>query len=141
MDYVQEGMLIATVSHPPFGMKIKSVDDSAARSMPGIKDVFTIQTLSDGYERNYFDTNSFNELVVVGKTTWEVMNAKKALKIEWEEATESTFVMEGWTGKQTVKIPGGLESTEGHKTRMAEMSKKKADILRKDGDPEGIELG
>ena len=53
-------MLIAAVTHPPFGMKIKSVDDAAARSMPGIKDVITIQTLKEDYERNFFDTNSFN---------------------------------------------------------------------------------
>lgn len=138
IDYKVDGMLMATVAHPPFGMKLKSMDDSAARSMPGIKDVFTIQTLNADYERNFFDTNAFNELVVVvGNTTWEVMNAKKVLKLEWEVAPEETFAMQGWTGKQTVKIPRGLESTEGHKARMAEMSKKKSDILRKDGDPEG----
>ena len=46
LDYKQEGMLIAMIVHPPaFGMKVKSVDDSAARSMPGIKDVFVIKTL------------------------------------------------------------------------------------------------
>jgi isoquinoline 1-oxidoreductase beta subunit len=33
-----------------------------------------------------------------------------------------------------VHIPGGLESTAGHKERMAEMANKKANILRKDGD-------
>ncbi len=139
MDYTQEGMLIAMIAHPPaFGLKLKSVDDAAARSMPGIKDVFTIKTLADDYERNGFDTAAFTELVVVvGKTTWEVMNAKKALKIEWEKITDSTMVVQGWGGKETVKIPGGLESTAGHKAQMAEMAKKPGNILRKDGDPEG----
>ncbi|HPW61372.1 MAG TPA: molybdopterin-dependent oxidoreductase [Cyclobacteriaceae bacterium] len=137
IDYKQEGMLIAMIAHPPFGMKVKSVDDSAARSMPGIKDVFVIKTLADDYERNGFDTTAFTELVVVvGKTTWEVMNAKKMLKIEFEEISDSTMVVNGWGGKETVTIPGGLESTEGHKVRMAEMAKKKASILRKDGDVE-----
>jgi isoquinoline 1-oxidoreductase subunit beta len=135
IDYKQEGMLIAMIAHPPFGMKVKSVDDAAARSMPGIKDVFVIKTLADDYERNGFDTAAFTELVVVvGNTTWEVMNAKKALKIEFEEISDSTMVVNGWGGKQTVTVPGGLESTEGHKARMAEMAKKKASILRKDGD-------
>ena len=47
MDYKHEGMLIAMIAHPPaFGMKVKSVNDAAARSMPGIKDVFTIKTLA-----------------------------------------------------------------------------------------------
>lgn len=138
IDHTQEGMLIAMIAHPPFGMRVKSVDDSAARSMPGVRDVFTIKTLADDYERNGFDTTTFTELaVVVGNTTWEVMNAKKALKIEWEKISDSNVVVNGRAGKQTVRVPGGLESTEGHKNRMAEMAKKPADVLRKDGDPEG----
>nr|MCU0397701.1 molybdopterin-dependent oxidoreductase [Cyclobacteriaceae bacterium] len=138
IDYQQEGMLVAMIEHPPaFGLKVKSVDDSAARSMPGIKDVFVIKTLADDYERNGFDTTTFTELVVVvGNTTWEVMNAKKALKLEREPITDSTIVQQAWGGKQTVKIPAGLESTEGHKMRMAEMARKKASILRRDGNVE-----
>src|SRR3954464_6464930 len=140
LDYKQPGMLIAMIAHPPaFGMKVKSVDDAAARAMPGIKDVFTIKTLADDYERNGFDTTSFTDLVVVvGNTTWEVMNAKKALKIEWEEAPETSITVTVWgADKQSVKIPKGLESTEGHKMAMAAMMKKPGMVLRKDGDPEG----
>jgi isoquinoline 1-oxidoreductase beta subunit len=140
LDYKQPGMLIAMIAHPPaFGLKVKSVDDAAARSMPGIKDVFTVKTLADDYERNGFDTTSFTDLVViVGNTTWEVMNAKKALKIEWENIPESSIVVQGFGGKQTVKIPGGLESTDRHKSLMTETAKKTGKVLRKDGDPEGV---
>ncbi|MDP4265440.1 MAG: molybdopterin-dependent oxidoreductase [Bacteroidota bacterium] len=139
LDYKQEGMLIAMIVHPPaFGLKVKSVDDATARSMPGIRDVFTIKTLEDDYERNGFDTTSFTELVVVvGNTTWEVMNAKKALKPTWEKISDSSIVVQGRDGKETVTIPAGLESTEGHKASMAEMAKKPGNVLRKDGDPEG----
>lgn len=139
LDHTQEGMLIAMIAHPPaFGMKVKSLDDAAARSMPGIKEVFVIKTLADDYERNGFDTTTFTELVVVaGDTTWEVMNAKKALVVEWEQISDSSIIVNGWGGKQTVKIPGGLESTAGHKAKMAEMAKKPGNVLRKDGDPEG----
>ena len=138
IDHTQEGMLIAMIVHPPaFGLKVKSVNDTEARTMPGIKDVFVIKTLADDYERNGFDTAAFTEMaVVVGSTTWEVMNAKKTLKIEWEKISDSSIVVSAWGGKQKVKIPAGLESTDGHKTRMAEMSKKPGNVLRKDGDPE-----
>jgi isoquinoline 1-oxidoreductase beta subunit len=141
LDHQREGMLIAMIAHPPaFGLKVKSVEDGAARSMSGIKDVFIVKTLADDYVRNGFDTTSFTELVVVvGNTTWEVMNARKALKIEWEKKSDSTIVVGGWGGnQQTVKVPGGLESTEGHNARMAEMTKKPGKVLRKDGDPEGV---
>ena len=86
MDVHREGMLIAMITHPPaFGMKLKSFDDSAAKNMPGIKDIFTVRPLNDDYERQHFDTCTFLEIVaIVGNSTWEVMNAKKALKIEWE---------------------------------------------------------
>lgn len=139
LDYKQPGMLIAMIVHPPaFGLKIKSVDDSVVKSMPGIKNVFTIKTLGDDYSRNMFDTTSFTELaVVVGNSTWEVMNAKKALKIEWEKAPASSFDVQGFGGKQTVKMPAGLESTEQHRTMMVAMAKKPGKILRKDGNPEG----
>src|SRR5690606_39490611 len=48
IDYKTEGMLIAMVVHPPaFGLRLKSMDDSAAKSMPGIKSVFTIDSRSE----------------------------------------------------------------------------------------------
>jgi isoquinoline 1-oxidoreductase beta subunit len=138
IDHKEDGMLIAMIVHPPFGMMIKSVDDSAARSMPGIKDVFTIKTLMEDYERNGFDTTSFLELVVVvGNTTWEVMNAKKAVRVEWQLMPEYTTTMQVFgRGKVTVPMPEGLESTEQHRIQMEKASKGKADVLRKDGNPE-----
>ena len=138
VDYSRDGMLIAMIAHPPaFGMKLKSVDDSAARNMPGIKDIFTIKTYEDDYERNAFDTNTFPELVaIVGNTTWEVMNAKKALRIEWEPFSDYSETVNSWGGKQDVHIPAGVESTTAHITKMAEMAAKPGNVLRKDGDPE-----
>jgi len=65
-----------------------------------------------------------------------VINAKKALKIEWEKTPGSTITVGGFGGKQTFKIPAGLESTKGHKSMMEETAKKTGKILRKDGDPE-----
>ncbi len=138
-DYKTAGMLIAMIVHPPaFGQTIKSVDDSGARSMPGIKDIFTIKVHNSDYGRNFFDTTSFNELVVVvGTSTWEVMNAKKSLKIEWEELPETSFQMQGFGGNaQTVTVPAGLESTDKHYAQMEAMGKKPARLLRRDGNPE-----
>jgi isoquinoline 1-oxidoreductase subunit beta len=74
---------------------------------------------------------------VVGSTTWEVMNAKKALKIEWEPFAEQTFKRRGLGGPaQDVTIPAGLESTSSHLAKMTEMMDKPAEVARKDGNPE-----
>jgi isoquinoline 1-oxidoreductase beta subunit len=138
LDVQREGMLIAMITHPPaFGMKLKSFDSAASRSMPGIKDIFTIQTFNEGYERGGFDTSAFTDLVVVvGNSTWEVMNAKKALQIEWELAPEKTSEMNN-RGKATmVTTPAGLESTSDHNAKMTAMAKKPGRVVRKDGNPE-----
>lgn len=138
MDYTQEGMLIAMIEHPPaFGMKLKSFDASETLKMPGIKDVFSQKLYEDGYEQAGFDTRTFNDfVVVVGNTTWEVMNARKKLKVAWEPISDTKEMIAGFRGKQEVTIPAGLESTSAHLAKMAEYAKKPAQQLRKDGDPE-----
>jgi isoquinoline 1-oxidoreductase subunit beta len=138
MDRTYEGMLIAMIEHPPaFGKKLKSFDASEALKMPGIKDVFTIKLYPDDYEQASFDTRTFNDLVVVvGNTTWEVMNARKKLKVEWQPITASKEVINGFRGKTEVIIPAEPESTTVQMEKMAEHAKKPAQQLRKDGDPE-----
>ena len=127
LDYKKEGMLIAMIAHPPaFGMKLKSFDASAAKAMPGIKDVFQINTYHDDYTLQWSDVNTYPDLVaVVGNTTWEVMKAKKSLKLEWMLAGEGN--------KDSGPV---LENTNGHKELMREMETKPAQVKRQDGDPQ-----
>ncbi|HET9486475.1 MAG TPA: molybdopterin cofactor-binding domain-containing protein, partial [Chryseosolibacter sp.] len=100
LDFHREGMLIAMVQHPAFGMKLKSVDSAAAKAMPGIIDVVTFK----------------NNVAVVGKSTWQVMKARKALKIQYEQE-------------------GELESTADHDRLFKELlESKEATVRRKDGD-------
>lgn len=139
MDTHREGMLIAMIVHPPaFGMKLKSVDDSSARSMPGIRDVFTIKVLEDDYERQHFDTCTFLEVVaIVGDSTWEVMQSKKAINVQWEPFETYTEERTPYgRSTLTLTIPAGLESTADHKAKMAEIAAKPGQVVRKDGDPE-----
>jgi isoquinoline 1-oxidoreductase beta subunit len=138
LDYHVEGMLIAMIQHPPaFGMKLKSFEAAQAKKMPGIQDVFSLKLYEDGFEQGGFDTRTFNELlVVVGKTTWEVMNARKKLVASWEPAGDVRDTMSGRGGKKEVIVPGALESTGAQLEKMAEYAKMPAQLLRKDGDPE-----
>src|SRR6185295_9882671 len=132
LDHSYEGMLIAMIEHPPaFGKKLKSFDASETLKMPGIKDVFTVKLYEDGFEQAAFDTRTFNDLlVVVGNTTWEVMNARKKLKVAWEPISETKEVISGFRGKTEVIIPGGLESTTAQLEKMQEYAKKPAQQLR-----------
>ncbi|MBC6366166.1 xanthine dehydrogenase family protein molybdopterin-binding subunit [Algoriphagus sp. AK58] len=99
IDFQREGMKHAMIQRAPFGMKIKSVDDSAARAVSGVTDVVTFGT----------------SVAVVGNTTWPLLKAKKLLKIEYESdgAVESTadhdrlFVELMAKGKAEVKRKDG----------------------------------
>lgn len=52
VDYTKEGMLYAMIEHPPaFGMTLNSVNADEARAMPGIKDVITIKSYKESFER------------------------------------------------------------------------------------------
>lgn len=138
IDTKKEGMLIAMIVHPPaFGLKVKSFDDTEARKMPGIKDIFPIKVFNEGYEKMFFDTCAFPELVaIVGNSTWEVMNAKKALKVEFEPIEEFTETRDRFGTKWTFRTPAGLENSADHKQQLEEASQQKSTIRRKDGDPE-----
>lgn len=141
LDHKVEGMKYAAIVHPPaFGMKLKSFDKSSVSGMSGIQDVFSISLFKEGYGRHYFDTATFPEIVaIVGNSTWEVMQAKKSLAVEWENAPESSFEVGGFGGRPNTKVtvPSGLENTSAHKDRMKEYITKPGTIVRKDGDPEG----
>ena len=137
IDTHREGMLIAMIAHPPaFGMKLKSVDDSVVRTMPGIRDVFTIKALNDEYEKHFFDTCTFPDLVVVvGNSTWEVMKAKQALECEFEPILAKTESINRFGSKITKHTPAGLENSSDHLAAMEAMSSKPGRVVRKDGDP------
>ncbi|MGM0458763.1 MAG: molybdopterin cofactor-binding domain-containing protein [Bacteroidota bacterium] len=120
IDFTPEDTTLAMIIHPPaFGMKLKSYDDSKAKSMPGVKDIFTIDTSIE--EPQWSDVNAFHELVVItGETTWQIMSAKKELNVEWEADSD-------------------LESTQDHENKLAEaVNSGTGEVARKDGDPGSV---
>ncbi len=137
LDFKKEGMLIAMIEHPPaFGLTLKSVDATEAKAMPGIKDVVTIKSYKDDFNKGGFDTNAFAEIVaVVGNSTWEVMQAKKKLKVEWKPITAYSETINGFRGKETKNIPAGLESSTSHQSQMEALAAKPGKVVREDGNP------
>jgi len=117
LDYMEEGAAIAMLIHAPaFGMQLKSFDAAEAKGMPGIKEVFTINTSLE--KPSWADVNAFNELiVVVGDSTWQVMQAKKAVKAEWERVSAA-------------------ESSAAHLEQFASVFEGKGEVARQDGDPD-----
>ena len=118
LDFEREGMLLAMVEHPPaFGMKVKSFNQEEIRSMVGVKDAFIVDTTIS--EPSWSDVNAFPQLIaIVGDSTWQLMQAKKALKVDWEVFEE-------------------LENSELHLQRL-EKAIESGEVVesRKDGDPD-----
>ena len=56
-----------------------------------------------------------------------MLNAKKALNIQWQSI-----------GSDNKDMPTALENSKGHMALMHEMQAKKAEVKRKDGDPEAV---
>jgi isoquinoline 1-oxidoreductase beta subunit len=69
-DIVMPGMLnAAIIDCPVFGGKVRSVDDTAARAMPGVKRVVRVEE---------------SAVAVVADTWWHAKKAVEALKIDWD---------------------------------------------------------
>jgi len=79
LDKKLPGMLYAAVERSPrLRGKVKSFDDSAARKVPGVKQVFKIQML-------VFNTTR-DGVVVIADSTWSAMQGRKALRVEWDDS-------------------------------------------------------
>lgn len=74
IDVRLPGMLTAVVAHPPvFAAKLKSVDDSAAKAVKGVKAVLRIPVDRGG-----------EGIAVVADGYWAAKQGRDALKLEWD---------------------------------------------------------
>ncbi len=74
IDVRLPGMLTAVVAHPPvFAGKVKSLDDSAAKAIKGVKAVLRVP-LDRGGEG----------VAIIADGYWPAEQAREALKIEWD---------------------------------------------------------
>ncbi|HJT73209.1 MAG TPA: molybdopterin cofactor-binding domain-containing protein, partial [Chitinophaga sp.] len=79
MDKKLPGMLYAVVErNPRFRGKVKSFDDSATRSVNGVRHVFPVQRTVFGL--------LFEGVAVVAESSWAAMQGRKLLKVEWDDS-------------------------------------------------------
>ena len=77
IDVHLPNQLTAVVARPPvFGSRLASLDDSAARSVKGVKAVFRIPLDHDG-----------EGVAVIADGYWPAKQGRDALKVEWNTAT------------------------------------------------------
>lgn len=113
IDVKIPGMLYAVVARcPHFGGRLLKFDDTMARGVPAVADIFPIDPLPR-YE------NTAGGVVVVAENTWAAIQARKKLKIQWD------------------KGPRGDESSASlREAAQAQLSGPATFVAREDGDPD-----
>ena len=88
IDTILPGMKFAVYQKcPAIGGKVKSANLDEIKKMPGIVDAFVLEGTGSAQE-------VLPGVAIVADSTWEAMNAKGALKIEWDETDASK---DSWT--------------------------------------------
>jgi len=108
------GMLFAAVErNPRLRGVVKSFDDTAARKIPGVRNVFKVRI---GVFSTYREG-----VAVVADSTWAAMQGKKSLKIEWDDS--------GFEHLSTAEI---------YRRQEEALQAKEGITFRRQGDPDNI---
>lgn len=115
LDATIEGALIAVVARCPFfDGSIESVDETAARAVPGVRNVVRI---AGPGRSGGFDRNLAAGVAVIAETTWAALQGRQALVVRWRPGP--------WAG----------DSTEALESRANQMLGRAGRIIRRDGNP------
>jgi isoquinoline 1-oxidoreductase beta subunit len=83
IDVRLPGMLYANYTKcPAVGGKVASANLDAVKALPGVKDAFVL-------EGNGRQEEVMPGVAVIATSTWRAFNAKKALKVNWDESQAS----------------------------------------------------
>jgi isoquinoline 1-oxidoreductase beta subunit len=116
IDVKLPGMLTAVIARPPiFGAKMKSFDDSRARSMPGVRKIVAIPA----------------GVAVIADTFWQAKTARDALRVDWDEGSMQNFstseMMQQF--RERAKTQGTSVRKDGDATAALASAAKKIDAV------------
>jgi isoquinoline 1-oxidoreductase beta subunit len=100
MDLRLPGMLFASVERPrAFQGEIRSFDDTAARAVPGVVDVFEVE----------------GGIAVVASSTWSAFKGRQVLEVDWDPgpfANQTSETLKA-RGRELENDPGEVGREEG----------------------------
>lgn len=111
MDVQLEGMLYAVIARPPQVLgKVGSVDDAAAKQVPGVTQTVRMPELSDP---PHF--KPLGGVAVVARDTWSAIKGREALQVEWEAGPHGGYDSEAFAEElmQKVRSPGEVRRERG----------------------------
>lgn len=116
IDVKLPAMVTAVVARPPvFGAKLKSFDDSRARSMPGVRKIAAVPS----------------GVAVIADTFWQANMARDAVRIEWDEGSMRHFdtarMMQEF--RERAKTPGTSVRKDGDSEAALSRAAKKIEAV------------
>jgi len=87
LDVYREGMVYASIEHPPvLGGTPKSVDDKAALAVKGVQRTVTLDTFKPPHL-----FQPLGGVAVIADNTWAALKGRRALKVEWNDGPHAVF--------------------------------------------------
>jgi isoquinoline 1-oxidoreductase subunit beta len=111
MDVRIDGMLYAAVAHPPvLGGKVRSVDNSAALKVMGVKQTISIDPFTPPHA-----FQPLGGVAVIADNTWSAFKGRKQLKIEWDNGANASHNSADYKKQlqETARQPGKVIRTMG----------------------------
>ena len=100
LDVTVPGMLVALVARPPvFGGKAKSIDDAAAKAVPGVRHVVEID----------------RGVAVVADGFWAAKKGREALRVTWDEGPLADPRYREPRARNTPSSPGSRARSRGRR--------------------------
>ena len=92
IDVRMPGMLFATIERAPvFGGKVKSLDATAAKAVPGVRHVVELSGTPWTGVNGAWGVGTESGVAVVADTYWQAVQGRRALRITWDEGTAATL--------------------------------------------------
>jgi isoquinoline 1-oxidoreductase subunit beta len=111
MDARIEGMLYASIEHPPvLGGKIKSLNDKEALKVAGVR-----QTLPMDPFKPPHAFQPLGGVAVIADNTWAAFQGREKLKVEWDDGPHAVYNSDEYKKQlqETARKPGKVARSAG----------------------------
>jgi isoquinoline 1-oxidoreductase beta subunit len=111
MDVRVDGMLYAAIAHPPvLGGKVKSLDDSAALKVIGVKKAIAMDPFTPPHA-----FQPLGGVAVIAENTWAAFKGRNRLQIEWDNGSNASYNSAEYKKQlqATARQPGKVVHTVG----------------------------
>jgi isoquinoline 1-oxidoreductase beta subunit len=87
MDAHREGMVYASIEHPPvYGGKVKAFDDKEALKVRGVQQTVTIDPFKPPHM-----FQPLGGVAVIADNTWAAFQGRKKLKVDWDHGPHASY--------------------------------------------------